>query len=171
MPEGARWNRGSTDARTTRRAGRQAGFHSQRKGREMSTQCWTIRKRAAGRGITSTAEFQASLTVCRDKHQGRERYQVGLRLSRFLMRKVGWQPGDFVLITCYADGRWQLDRTSDQAEGFRLSRNGKSSEWSSCSVKFAPSPEQRDAMFATQLKSRACVVVEATPTTVVAMYE
>lgn len=138
----------------------------------MSTQCWTIKKRASGRGNTSTSEFQASLTVCREKGDGRARHQIGLRLSRFLMRKVGWQPGDFVVVTLHADGRYQLDRTSDQSEGFRLSRNGKSqSDWTSCSVKFAPTPEQRDVMFPNGIKSRSCIVVDANPSTVVAMYE
>jgi hypothetical protein len=142
-----------------------------RKDADMSTQCWVIKKRAAGRGVTSAAEFQASLTVCTDKKDGRERHQIGLRLSRFLMKRVGWQPGDFVKICCYSDGRWQLDRTSDQSEGFRLSRNGTASQWTSCSVKFAPTPEQRDGMFPPGIKSRACVVVDATPATVVAMCE
>ena len=87
------------------------------------------------------------------------------------MRRVGWQPGDFVEVTLHSDGRYQLDRTSDQSEGFRLSRNGKSADWSSCSVKFAPTQEQCLAMFPNGVKSRDCVVIDATPSTVVAMYE
>ena len=151
------------------------GFHKGRnaKGHDMSDEWWVFEKRASGRGNTTASEIQVSLTACKSNSDRRERKQIGIRISRYLLKRVGWQPGDFICVRFnHREGVFELERTTDSEKGFKLSQNGKAGNWTSSSLKFG-SFEQRqcDAMFPNGQKSRACVVLETSPAKVVAMFE
>jgi hypothetical protein len=95
-----------------------------------------------------------------DQQSALVRQQVAVRLSKAFMETLGWQPGDFLQIAFNDEaGVIRLRRTTDSAEGYKLSMSGKSETYRHCCTKFTPEPGSWIHRLLSAKNSLACRVL------------
>jgi hypothetical protein len=80
-----------------------------------------LKKKRAGSGNVCPFEFSVLVSPYR---KGADRDSILIRLSGELLARAGWKIGDRCLIG-YDRGVWTLSRTTDDTEGYKVSRGEK----------------------------------------------